>query len=129
MRTAEPESRWSGCFVTLALWQRWQSLHHLDLSVAIPAHNHLEDISLCVALIPGWASEWTAVKAAMQKAGGRSGLGRLVEKSHSSCSSPKVAMETLREGLAFRASTSGHETWLAATAAISKQEVRNGRLL
>ena len=65
----------------------------------------------------------------MRKAGGRSGLGRPVEKSQSSCSSPKVAMETLREGLAFRASTSGHETWLAATAAISKQEVSNGRLL
>ena len=65
----------------------------------------------------------------MWKASGRSGLGRLVEKSHSSCSSPKVAMETLREGLAFRASTSGHEPWLAATAAMSKQAVRKGGLL
>ena len=65
----------------------------------------------------------------MWKASGRSGLGRLVEKSHSSCSSPKVAMETLREGLAFRASTSGHEPWLAATATMSKQAVRKGGLL
>ena len=118
-----------GFFVTLALWQLWQSLHHLAISAPMPVNTHLLDIRLCVALIPGWASEWTAVKAATQKAGGRSGLGRPVEKSHSSCSSPKVAMETLREGLAFRASTSGHETWPAAIAAISKQAMRIGGLL
>ena len=118
-----------GFFVTLALWQLWQSLHHLAISAPMPVNTHLEDISLCVARIPGWASEWTAVNAAVRKGGGRSGLGRPVEKSQSSCSSPKVAMETLREGLAFRASTSGHETWPAAIAAISKQAMRIGGLL
>ena len=52
-----------GCTGALGLFRHLGPLAALavstpsDVSAALPAHNHLEDKGLCVALIPGWASE------------------------------------------------------------------------
>ena len=73
-----------GWRVTLARWQNWPSLDQWAMSVDMPVHTHPTNMRGLVALMPGWASVWMAVKAAYPKGGGRSGQGALVEKSQMS---------------------------------------------
>ena len=50
--------------VTLPRWQCWQSRHQAAISVDMPFHSQREVISRPVALMPGWANPWMAVKTA-----------------------------------------------------------------
>ena len=54
------------------------------MSVDMPVHTHLADMRRLVALMPGWASVWTAAKATYRKGGGSSRRGAPVEKSQMS---------------------------------------------
>ena len=58
-----------GWRVTLARWQSWQSLDQRVMSVDMPVHTHLADMSRLVALMPGWAR----ANAAYQNGGGSNG--------------------------------------------------------
>ena len=53
--------------VTLARWQYWQFLDQPVMSVDMPVYTHLADMSCLVALMPGSARVWKAVKAAYLK--------------------------------------------------------------
>ena len=73
-----------------------------------------------MAQIPGWARECTALEAITLKAGGCRGRGETVDKSQSSCRSPKVALDTLRDRKSTKEATSRQELWLTATNDMSR---------
>lgn len=113
-----------GWVVTLALWQGWQSRHQLAVSFAIPVQTQRVDISLFVALMPGWVRLWVAAKATARNNGGSKGRGRPVEKSHSKLLLSNLAVDTRKDWLCCILATSGHDCWAAAKAARSMPVAR-----
>jgi len=70
-----------GCLVTLPCWQSWQSLQKAAMSADILRQIQWDVVILFVALMPGWARLWTALKTAVRKESGTRGLTRPVEVS------------------------------------------------
>lgn len=69
------------CSWILDRWQERQDCNHCWISFCMWGHTKREEMSCCVALMPGWERECNLLKVCLWKDLGTNGLGTLVDTS------------------------------------------------